>query len=170
MSRATETTVPPSGSISVCSACHPGRAVLQPHQLAQAIMMILRPRSDAKSKPRPIASMSDDGNRATAVARVRPVAVAPPSDHTPCSVSWTIGMPSRAAAVSMLTAPLSSAPGAGTHTSPRHMPSGLASQPVTDENSEAGTRRLEKIMGRLYAMFIRVMCRRTTHGGARMGS
>ena len=36
-------------------------------------------------------------------------------------------------------------------TSPRHMPWGLASHPVTSENSLTGTFRLFKIMSRLYA-------------------
>ena len=95
--------------------------------------------------------MSDDGNLAIAVDKVRPVAVAGPSAHTLFAASWTTGMPKRDAAFSRSTRPLSRAPGAGTHTSPRHIPSGLASQPVLAENSSTVGFRLVKIMGGLYA-------------------
>ena len=135
MSSATVTTLTPSDSISSCSACHPGRAVRQPHQLAQATMMMRRPRSEEKSNARPIASMSDEGKNAFALASARPVAVATPSAHTLCEASCTSGIPSFSAATATLTTPLASAPGAGTQSSPRHKPSGFASQPVAARNS-----------------------------------
>ena len=135
ISSATVTTLTPSDSISSCSACHPGRAVRQPHQLAQATMMMRRPRSELKSKVRPIASMSEEGKNAFALASARPVAVATPSAHMLCGASCTSGMPNFFAATVTSTTPLLSAPGAGTQSSPRHKPSGLASQPVAARNS-----------------------------------
>ena len=95
-SRATVTTVSPGGSSSACSACHPGRLVRQPHQLAQATSSTLRPAQRRQPERVAVAVDAASGSAATAVVSACPPAAGPRA-HRPCASSCTNGMPSRSA-------------------------------------------------------------------------
>ena len=100
------------------------------------------PRSDDNLKTLPSRS-GNSSSGASALASARPPTVAGPIDHTCRSSSCTSGAPSRSATTSSRMRPPSTraSGGKGTHTSPRHAPSGLTAQPVACSNAEASASR-----------------------------
>ena len=77
-----------------------------------------------------------------------------PSAQRPCASSCAMGMPSRSAtrATSMRPSVSGSSDGSGTHTSSRHAPSGLISQPVASANSSAVRSRRSSVTPKRYRL------------------
>ena len=126
-------------------ACHPGRSSRQPHQVAKATSTALVPRRSSRATAEPSTSGSASSGAGPPARASRRWWRAAPRATTPPSRSTTTGR-SRARATAARSTPAPSPAGStrdrsrtGTHTSPRHSPSGLRSQPVAVSRSAGAT-------------------------------
>ena len=138
------------GKSSARSACHPGRLVRHPHQLAHATSSTFWPRSDDSANGLPVAvGQRDVGNDGRRRARDRRSRARAPTGRAPRRARAACA--SRSASISTESRPSDGVPpGSGTHTSPLQSPSGLASQPVRAAKSSAATERESTSMRRRY--------------------